>query len=61
MDWSPGGRRRGGFEVKWENEVERLMKQMNLTCDEATTLEKRDCDPVTVVIVENWMYGWIGR
>jgi hypothetical protein len=35
MDWSPGGRRRGGIEVKWEKKVERLMKQMNLTCDEA--------------------------
>ena len=35
------------------------MKQMNLTCDEAAAVEKSDCDHVTVVIVENWMYGWI--
>jgi len=35
MDWSPGGRRREGFEVKWEKDVEKLMKQMNLTRDEA--------------------------
>jgi len=37
------------------------MKQRNLTCDEAATVEKRECDPVNLVIVENWMYGWIGR
>jgi hypothetical protein len=34
MDLSPGGRQ-GRFEVKWKKEVERLMKQRILTCDEA--------------------------
>jgi len=33
MSWSPGGRRRWGrLEVKWEKEMERIMKQRNLTC-----------------------------
>jgi hypothetical protein len=32
MTWSPEGRkRRGRFEMKWEMEVERVMKQKNLT------------------------------
>jgi V8-like Glu-specific endopeptidase len=36
MTWSPGGRRRRGRpEVKWEKEVERVMKQKNLTRDDA--------------------------
>jgi len=34
--WSPEGRRRRGRpEVKWEKEVERLMKQRNLTSEDA--------------------------
>ena len=36
MTWSPEGRRRRGRpEVKWEKEVERVVKQSNLTSDEA--------------------------
>jgi hypothetical protein len=32
MTWSPEGRkRRGRFEMKWEMEVERVMKQTNVT------------------------------
>jgi len=36
MTWSPEGRRRRGRpEVKWEKEVERVMKQMNLIPEDA--------------------------
>jgi hypothetical protein len=35
MTWSPEGRRRP--EMKWEREVERLMKQKNLTPEDAIT------------------------
>jgi hypothetical protein len=35
MTWSPGGRRRGWPEVKWEKEVERDMKQRNLPSHDA--------------------------
>jgi len=35
MAWSPeGSRRRGQPEIKWEKEVERVMKQRTLTCDD---------------------------
>jgi len=38
MTWSPGGRRRQGRpEVKCEKEGDRVMKQRNLTGDEART------------------------
>ena len=36
MTWSPEGRRRRGQpEIKWEKEVEKVMKQRTLTCDDA--------------------------
>jgi hypothetical protein len=37
MTWSPGGRRRrrGRPEMKWEREVERVMKQKNLTPEDS--------------------------
>jgi hypothetical protein len=36
MTLSPEGRRGGRqLEVKWEKEVERVMKERNVTCDEA--------------------------
>jgi hypothetical protein len=39
MTWSPKGRRRrrrrGRPEMKWEREVERVMKQKNLTPEDA--------------------------
>jgi hypothetical protein len=37
MTWSPEGRRqrRGRPEMKWEREVERVMKQKNLTPEDA--------------------------
>jgi hypothetical protein len=37
MTWSQEGRR-GQPTVKWENEVERVMKQRNLTSDDAVML-----------------------
>jgi hypothetical protein len=40
MTWSPeGGRRRGRPEIKWEKEVERVMKQKNLTPEDAVNLQ----------------------
>jgi hypothetical protein len=35
MTWSPEGRRRRRPEMKWEREVERVMKQRNLTHEDA--------------------------
>jgi hypothetical protein len=35
MTWSPEGRRRGRPEMKWERGVERVMKQKNLTPEDA--------------------------
>jgi hypothetical protein len=36
MTWSPEGRRRrGGPEMKWEREVETMMKQKDLTHEDA--------------------------
>jgi hypothetical protein len=36
MTWSPGERRRRGrTEVKWEKEMEAVMKQRNVTSDDA--------------------------
>jgi hypothetical protein len=36
MTWSPEGRiRRVRTEIKWEREVERVMKQKNLTSEDA--------------------------
>jgi hypothetical protein len=36
MTWSPEGRRRRGRpEIKWEREVETVMKQKNLTPEDA--------------------------
>jgi hypothetical protein len=36
MTWSlEGRRRRGRFEMKWEREVERVIKQKNLTPEDA--------------------------
>jgi hypothetical protein len=36
MTWSPEGRRRRGRpEMKWEREVERVMKQKNVTPEDA--------------------------
>ena len=32
--WLEGGRRRGRPNLKWEKEVERVMKQRNLTSDD---------------------------
>jgi hypothetical protein len=40
MIWSPEGRRRRGQpEVKWEKEVERAVKQRNLTSEDAENLK----------------------
>ena len=36
LTWSPEGRkRRGRPETKWQREVERVMKQKDLTCKDA--------------------------
>jgi hypothetical protein len=35
MTWSPEGRRRERPEMKWEREVERMMKQKHLTPEDA--------------------------
>jgi hypothetical protein len=35
MTWSPEGRRRGRPEMNWEKEVERVMKENNLTPEDA--------------------------
>jgi hypothetical protein len=40
MTWSPeGGGRRGRPEIKWEKEVERVMKQKNLTPEDAVNMQ----------------------
>jgi ribosomal protein L31E len=35
MTWSPEGRRRGRPEMKWRMEVKRVMKQKNVTSEDA--------------------------
>jgi len=52
--WRPEGRRRRGRpEVKWDKEVGRVMKQSNLTCDEAINRQLGDLKPVTGGPLEN--------
>jgi ribosomal protein L31E len=35
MTWSPEGRRRERPEMKWEREVKRVLKQKNVTLEDA--------------------------
>jgi hypothetical protein len=40
--WSPEGRRRGRLEVKWEKEVEKGVKQRNITSGDAINRQHSD-------------------
>jgi len=43
LTWSPEERKRiRGFEMKWERDVERVMKQKNLTPVEAVDWQSKD-------------------
>jgi hypothetical protein len=60
MTWSPGGeRQRGRPEVQWEKKVERLMKQNNLTSDDAINLQLWRKVNGEQQRVDRWRTGYI--